>query len=178
MHHSVKAFVQSGFQSLLRKNSISSLLRPRDSKPGLPVQQWRSYPKSIFQNPSTSKHFMIKDLANLYATTRFSVSSFGLRHPNASILPLPSPPTIPDALGARSITIVSSSVIVILSILFPLTMTVWMFFCTLEGSTHIDIPDLLGVWLVVSDITGRDSPFLCSFPSAITEAADHPVSSP
>ncbi|KAH8163304.1 hypothetical protein CIB48_g4934 [Xylaria polymorpha] len=117
---------------------------------------------------------MIKYLMNSCATRRIRVNSLGLRHLNPSILPPLSLSAIRDGLGARLIITVSGSIVVILSTLLPFAIIAFMILYTLEQNSHIEILDLLGVWLVVSDITGEHKSLVIDQPRKQGSPA-HPV---
>lgn len=107
---------------------------------------------------------MISRLTDSCETTRIRVSSPVLRHLNASIPPPLSLSVIKDGLAARLIITISSSVVVILSTLLPFAIIAFMILYTLEQNSHVEILDLLGVWLVVSDITGEHSSLVIDQP--------------
>ncbi|KAI0456656.1 heterokaryon incompatibility protein-domain-containing protein [Xylaria acuta] len=157
MFRSIEVRFQSKRQLPMWKDSILLLLQPADVKSGLAARRWH-YPKTRCQDPYLPRSFTAKDRDNPFATTQIKRNSVGHRYLNASILPPLSLSAIQDQLRAQLKTTIPGSVIILLSIFLPFAIIAFMILYTLEQDFKVEILDRLGVWLVVSDITGEHRP--------------------
>ncbi|KAI8954978.1 heterokaryon incompatibility protein-domain-containing protein [Xylaria longipes] len=172
MFRSIEAHSRSKRQLLIWKNSMLLLLQLRDVKSGLAVRWY--YFKTRYQDPYLTRSLMAEDRDNSFATTRIKGNSFGHHYLKASILPTLSLSVIQDRLRAHLKTTIPGSVIVLLNAFLPFAIIAFMILYTLEQEFKVEVLDRLGVWLVVSDITGEHRPLGMDQPRKQGSPA-HPV---
>ncbi|KAI8623908.1 heterokaryon incompatibility protein-domain-containing protein [Xylariaceae sp. FL1651] len=138
----------------MRTRSVLLPLHSRNATSGL-ASRWQCFLRTKYQNPYAPQYFMIRTLGSSCLTSRRDRNLPADRHLQASVFPALSLSGIQDRLRLHLITAVPGTIIVLLNILLPLALVAGMILYTLEQEYKIEALDRLGIWLVISDMTGE-----------------------